>query len=372
MPGDRPSDGCQPGQRRVVQARGGRPCAGLGATVGSGDHHHLASSGAMFEHLARGVEHRVVGGHQAGHHGLAEPWVGVDHHPVAGARDGVGGEHHPGVVGGHQPLHHHRDRHGGRIDAQPVAVTDGAGSPQRGPAVAEGVDQLPLPHDAQVGVLLAREGRTRQVFGGGAGAHRHRRRPECGVRLRDRLGHVGGHVQAAQRSLLVGAGADRVAVGVGGDHEPVGHVEPGRDQFTKVRTLATGSGQVNGADGGQRHAEVGHGHMVELAAHVVGRACRDPSLSRPANAHLLRSTPNPHVEERSDDSCTGAHPSVVPVSKAPGDRHPDARRDLCRVSPGATVRTWLRRRATGLAITIRHPDARRDLCRVSLGATVQT
>ena len=38
----------------------------------------------------------MIGGDQAADHGLAQTGAGVDDRFVAGARDGIRGEHHPG------------------------------------------------------------------------------------------------------------------------------------------------------------------------------------------------------------------------------------------------------------------------------------
>jgi hypothetical protein len=96
--------------------------------------HRLGAQGA-FDHPSAVGDHVVVGLDLARDQGLAETVRGVDHHPVAPAVEGVGGEHHPRDVGGDELLHDDRERHVVVPDARTLAVPDGAGRPQRRPAV---------------------------------------------------------------------------------------------------------------------------------------------------------------------------------------------------------------------------------------------
>src|SRR5512136_149766 len=104
------------------------------------------------------------------------------------AGDRVGGEHDAGLLGRHEFLDHHGDVHAPVIEALLRPVVDGPRPVEGGPALLDRPDEIPVPLDVQVGLLLAREGGVRQVLGRGARADRDDRfAPEGPVGLADLL-----------------------------------------------------------------------------------------------------------------------------------------------------------------------------------------
>ena len=103
------------------------------------------------------------------HNGFAKPVGGGDEHHVAKARVGVEREHHAtrAAVGAHHLLNAGRQRHLRVIEALVDAVSDGPVVEQRGEYVAHRLEDGGLTLHVEEGLLLAREGRLRQIFGGG-------------------------------------------------------------------------------------------------------------------------------------------------------------------------------------------------------------
>ena len=136
-----------------------------------------------------------VGIDRALHDVLAEAPGGVDQHDLGEAGLGVDREHDAGAaqVGAHHLAARRRERDLHVVEALGLAVADGAVGEQRGVAAPAGVEQGLFAADVEEGLLLAGEARVRQVFGGGAAAHRDAfdRSPGAGrhfmVSPRDRL-----------------------------------------------------------------------------------------------------------------------------------------------------------------------------------------
>ncbi|GAA3207107.1 hypothetical protein GCM10020256_02560 [Streptomyces thermocoprophilus] len=108
---------------------------------------------------------------QTGDQGLAEPVRGLHGGRPAVAGDRIRGEQHTRGPREDHPLHDHAHVHGTVVDAVPQAVGDGPVAEERGPAPADVPQHLVRADDVQVRVLLAGEGRRRQVLGGGAGPY---------------------------------------------------------------------------------------------------------------------------------------------------------------------------------------------------------
>jgi hypothetical protein len=106
---------------------------------------------------------------------LPEPPGARHQDDLAEAGLGVEGEDHTGSPGvaAHHLLHAHRERDVPVGEAALGAVDDGAVGEERGHAAADGGQQGLVAVDVQVGVLLARERRGREVLGGRAGTDRH-------------------------------------------------------------------------------------------------------------------------------------------------------------------------------------------------------
>ena len=123
----------------------------------------------------RAVDHVGVGRHLAADDGLAETEAGVDDRLGAFAGRRVRGEQDARDLGRHHDLHDDRHCHLALVDAHLVAVGDRTRRPERCPAVAHRRDHGFLAADVEVGVLLARERRVRQILGVCRRAHGHRR-----------------------------------------------------------------------------------------------------------------------------------------------------------------------------------------------------
>ncbi len=214
-----------------------------------------------------------VGLDQAAHHHLALPEGRLDDDVTGVAGGRIGGEHHPRPLRGDHDLDHHaQGRHVGDRPAGPVG--DDPGAVEGGPAAHDGAEQLAVPGDVGEGGVHAGERGVGPVLGGPRRPHRH---PDAVAEAVVGLQHRGGQVRrqgdGADQLLgggggpleivgVVGAGADhqrpellvdagrrqRVAVGLGGDHEPGGHRQPGRRQLTQVGALAPDQGGVGHPD----------------------------------------------------------------------------------------------------------------------------
>ncbi len=161
------------------------------------------------------VAHRVdVPGDQPGDERLAEPPPGLHGGdlPVRGHR--VRGEQDPGRVGEHHPLHDHRHAYLAVVEAVAAPVGHRAFGEQRGPAPPDVQQDRVQARDVEVGVLLAGEGRGRQVLGRGAGPYRAGGPlPQPGERRADLRHEVAGQRDALDDPADLGAqGADRLAV----------------------------------------------------------------------------------------------------------------------------------------------------------------
>ena len=211
------------------------------------------------------VDHVGVGGDLSSHDGLSETVASLDD-DLLGPAVGVHGEHDPGELGVDHPLHDDGELDVLVGEALLLAVGDGPGGEQRGPALPDLVHEVVLVGDVQVGLLLSGEARVGQVLGGGAGADRDEpdlalgdQEPvpgddlllqvrgdvallEDGPDLRGCLGEavVGGPVDPGQ--LLVDLGHEvpafhEVVVGLGGKHECLGHREAGVGELPEVCPL---------------------------------------------------------------------------------------------------------------------------------------
>ena len=114
-----------------------------------------------------------VGRHVTLHNELAQAPCGVDKDQIAEAAFSIDGEHHAGsaLIGAHHLLYAHRE--------SDLSVRKSFISAIRNRAVGE--ERCHRPHgrgddvfataNAEIGLMLAREGRARQVLGGRGGAH---------------------------------------------------------------------------------------------------------------------------------------------------------------------------------------------------------
>jgi len=108
---------------------------------------HLAAAWGPFAELSARVQHVVVGGDQAGDHGLAKSCAGIYHDLLAVAGDRVGGEHDPGGLGLDHALHDDGDAYLARVDPAPAPIGDGSIGPEGAPAAAHCVEQRFLADD---------------------------------------------------------------------------------------------------------------------------------------------------------------------------------------------------------------------------------
>ena len=110
------------------------------------------------------------------HHVFTEAVGGGEQHRIAEAGFGVDAEHHPsaGQVGAHHALHTDRKGHLQVVETIELAVGDRPVGEQRRVTTPAGLQQGCLALNVEEGLLLAGEAGIGQVFGGGAGAHRHR------------------------------------------------------------------------------------------------------------------------------------------------------------------------------------------------------
>ena len=108
--------------------------------------------------------------HQAGDQGLAEAEGGLHGGDLAVGRDRVGREQDSGRLREDHLLHDHGHADVPVVESVPQAVGYGPLGEQGGPAPAHLPENRRRPRDVQVRLLLAGEGRRRQVLRRGAGS----------------------------------------------------------------------------------------------------------------------------------------------------------------------------------------------------------
>ena len=129
-----------------------------------------------------GLENQVfIGIHRALDHGFAKAIGGREQHRITKTGFGVDAEHHPSCrqISTHHALHSDREGHREVVIAVELAVGDSPVSEQRGVTAAAGRQQGRLAVHVEEGFLLTGKAGLGQVFGGSAGAHRHRDGPRC-------------------------------------------------------------------------------------------------------------------------------------------------------------------------------------------------
>ncbi len=289
---------------------------GLAAVAAAVDHLLFLAAEMLLDDRAAAVpvEQRLedqvfVRVHRAADHGLAEPPGRVDEHDPGESGLGVDGEHDAGtgLVGTHHDLYADRQRHVEVVETVLLPVGDGPVGKQGGIAAAAGLQQLIASPDIEVGLLLAGETRLRQVFGGGAAAHGHRRLvPSAAPRqrvvgLRDGFRHglrelaVADHLthRAARMVQRDFAGSEffelvpdplaqlvvlqEFAIGGGGGREAVGHPDAAVGQpaehLAERGILAADRIRVRRIDVGEIPDEIA-AHQAQACAAVGGRALR--------------------------------------------------------------------------------------------------
>ncbi len=142
------------------------------AVGGRHDAQALVGDVTLDDGAAAAVDAEAVGRHHARDQRLPEAEAGVDDGGQAVTGNRIGREQDARHVGVDHLLHHHGEGHLAVVEPVTRPVEDGALGEQGGPAAAYRVQQGALAADVEVGVLLACEGRARQVLGRGAGAHR--------------------------------------------------------------------------------------------------------------------------------------------------------------------------------------------------------
>src|SRR5215213_7120368 len=158
------------------------------------DHHPLVTDLPPDDRATSGVDDEVIRVHGSGHDRLTKPGAGVDHSLAARSGYRVGGEHHACSHSVDHVLDHDRQRHRTVIDAMGVSVAHRPICPQRCPAAPDSVDHRLSAHHVEVGVLLTREARVREILRGRRGTYRHRRfLAEGTVVVNDRLTKVVGY-----------------------------------------------------------------------------------------------------------------------------------------------------------------------------------
>jgi hypothetical protein len=193
------------------------------------------------------------------------------------------------------PLHHHGEL-GARVrDARVGAVGHGPVRPERRPAAAHRVQHGVDADHVEVGVLLTREARAREVLGGGRRPHRD------GHRLAEREvggGDRGGDVVGDGRGEQGVAGPDREVGGVqqrgdpggvgglrvrrGAHAEAVGHREARAEQLGEVDRLAPGEREVPGV------GEVENGGLQRGHGTRVAQNSTLDEINSPKPAHSVR------------------------------------------------------------------------------------
>ncbi len=159
--------------------------------------------------------------------------------------------------------------------------------------------------DVEVRVLLAGEGCTRQVLGGGRRPHRDTSRAETGVCLESRVGDHVRHRRRPQplgclrRSFRIDArrfGAE--GVGTCRKHEPVGNPEAGLHQVAEVGALAArqrDGAAVDLAEGDRQRRRAVHDGQTTRTAGSESQAHTVPGHHRPRRR---RTTAFPWLQPR--------------------------------------------------------------------------
>ena len=141
----------------------------------------------------RAIPHLVdVGVHQAGDQVLAEAKGGLHGGDLPVSGDGIGREQDAGHPREDHLLHDHGHVTLPVIETVAQAIGHGPLGEERGPAPADVLEDRRRPHDVQVRVLLAREGRGRRVLRRRAGSDgTGSLLAETGERAGDLRRHVG-------------------------------------------------------------------------------------------------------------------------------------------------------------------------------------
>ncbi len=229
--------------------------------------------------VQEGLEHQeAIGVHRSLHHRFSESPGGVDEDHPGKARIGIQGEEDPGSspVGPDHLLDSRRESHLHVVESLFLTVRDGPVREERSVAAQAGKEDLVLSHHVQITLLLAGEGRFRQVLGGCAASDGHvrvrfpvtlRKLPVC---LADGFLHRSGklglqdhlpdlfsdvcHPTILERSKLSGNLLSQTrllqkqAVGARRGGEPSRHpnalLPKGSDHFAQGSVLATHLGNV--------------------------------------------------------------------------------------------------------------------------------
>jgi DNA-binding MarR family transcriptional regulator len=221
----------------------------------------------------------VIRRHRARHDDVAETARRVNDRSRAPAGDGISREENARGAGIDHPLHHHRKRDVAVSDAALTTVRDRALVPERCPAAAHGVQQCVLSFDPEIGVLLAREGGARKIFGRGRGTHRDGPSSELPVCRADGVVHV---VENADRAKTV-AGRLRVArIHFGHARRPqvrrrrqdeaIRYRHSGRDELAEVGTFPARDRAVRGA-----HIREGKDQSLGCSYYFGHRTFREPN-----------------------------------------------------------------------------------------------
>ena len=213
-----------------------------------------------------------VGGDLSADDRLAESVSGL-YDDLLGAAVGVDGEHDAGELGVDHPLDDDGELDVAVGEPLLLAVGDGPGGEEGGPAFPDLVEQVLLASDVEVGLLLAREAGVGEVLRGGAGPDGDESLLALGEQdpvpgddlllqvLGDLAllehgpdlvgrGHqavVGGPVDALEGALDLRhyvAALDEVVVGGGGEDESLRDREAGIGEFAEVSSLAPDDGYV--------------------------------------------------------------------------------------------------------------------------------
>jgi hypothetical protein len=167
----------QPGDARSVE----HPCStlrlrhGLAPRAAFGqrpDGERLVADVHLEQLAARSVDPIQIGVDEAAHERLTEPESRVDRQRGAPPAHGIGGEQDARRFGLHHPLHHHCELHRTVPVAAARSIQHRPIGEQRHPAAPHRIEQRVATAHVEKGVLLPGEARARQIFGGGAGAHR--------------------------------------------------------------------------------------------------------------------------------------------------------------------------------------------------------
>ena len=133
----------------------------------------VAADDGQFTGSQHGLVHvELVRIDRALHHGLSQPVARGDEHHLLKAGFGVDGEHHTSraEIGAHHALNAGGQRYLGMRKSLVHAVRDRTVVVQRGEHVLDRLEHIVDPDHVEKGLLLAGEGRIRQVFSGRGGA----------------------------------------------------------------------------------------------------------------------------------------------------------------------------------------------------------